>query len=211
MTTIEAIGLGYERDGDTIFADVDLVARPGDAVAILGPSGAGKTSLLAMLAGLAQPTAGEILVDGARLRAGIQPGFALVLQGYGLVSLLTAQENIEAALRAAGRGARSAQGIALDALADLGLDEQADRLVDDLSGGQQQRVAVARALALAPQVLMADEPTAEQDATSRTMVMGKLLDVAGHGGILLIATHDTAVAERCNKVVRLHANAGARK
>jgi putative ABC transport system ATP-binding protein len=211
MTTIEATGLGYERDGDPIFADVDLAAGPGDAVAILGPSGAGKTSLLAMLAGLAQPTAGEILVDGVRPRAGVQPGFALVLQGYGLVSLLTARENIDAALRAAGRGARSVQGIALDALTDLGLEEQADRLVDDLSGGQQQRVAVARALALTPQVLIADEPTAEQDATSRTVVVTKLLDVASRGGILLIATHDTAVAEQCNKVVRLHANTGARK
>src|SRR5207244_10483270 len=114
------------------------------------PSGAGKTSLLALLAGLAEPTSGSVLVDGNPRPPGIPPGFVVVLQGYGLVSLLTAGENVEAALRASGRPPRLVGPLANTALDHVGLAEFADHLVDDLSGWQQQRVAIARALALAP-------------------------------------------------------------
>ncbi len=128
----------------------------------------------------------------------------LVLQGYGLMSLLTARENVEVALRAQGRSPSLARAAATTWLAELGLQEHGGHLVEDLSGGQQQRVAVARALALEPVVVIADEPTAEQDSVARALVMRKLLDVTAHGGILVLATHDAAVAELCTSSVRLH-------
>lgn len=204
MTTVQATELSYVIGGRTIFEGVNLHVSSGEAIAVLGPSGAGKTSLLAVLAGLTQPTSGEILVDDEPLRRALPPGFVLVLQGYGLMSLLTARENIEVALRAQGRPPKTARAAATKWLTELGLQEHGGHLVEDLSGGQQQRVAVARALALDPVVVIADEPTAEQDSVARALVMRKLLDVPDSGGILFLATHDAAVAELCTNSVRLH-------
>ena len=137
-----------------------------------------------------------------------------MLQGYGLVSLLTAAENMEITLRAAGMPAREAMAPAADALAGLGLGDHADHLVQELSGGQQQRVAVARALAARPELLIADEPTAEQDAVTRELVLARMFAVAAGGGAIVLATHDPEVAARCDRVVSLahhlptHAAAG---
>jgi putative ABC transport system ATP-binding protein len=127
----------------------------------------------------------------------------LVLQGYGLVSLLTAGENVEVGLRAAGRPIDSVSATAKEALAAVGLLAHEDHLIEELSGGQQQRVAVARAIALAPDVLIADEPTAEQDPASRALVLGRLLEVSDRGGVLVLATHDPEVADRCTQVVHI--------
>ena len=144
------------------------------------------------------------MVDGEPLSRALPPGFVLVLQGYGLMSLLTARENVEVALRAQGRQPKAARAAATTWLAEMGLQDHGGHLVEDLSGGQQQRVAVARALALEPVVVIADEPTAEQDAVARALVMRKLLEVTERGGILVLATHDSAVAELCTTSVRLH-------
>ncbi len=129
---------------------------------------------------------------------------AVVLQNYGLVSLLTAAENIEVALRAQGQTPAESIPAARSALAQVGLEPQADQLVEELSGGQQQRTAVARALALRPQLLIADEPTAELDANSRANVLARMFGVARDGGALILATHDPEVAERCDNVLELH-------
>lgn len=204
MTTLAARDVQFAIGDQLIVSTVSLAVGPGESLAVTGPSGAGKTSLLAVLAGLAEPTAGDVLVDGIPRPPGLPPGFVVVLQGYGLVSLLTARENVEAALRAGGRPPRLARPLASAALDDVGLTDFADHLIDDLSGGQQQRVAVARALALEPDVLIADEPTAELDATARAIVMRLLLDVAARGGALVVATHDDAVAAQCSASVRLH-------
>jgi putative ABC transport system ATP-binding protein len=107
------------------------------------------------------------------------------------------------ALRAAGRDPATVRDPALAALDEVLLGPHADQLVEELSGGQQQRVAVARALALRPQVLLADEPTAEQDRATRAVVLTRLFDVAKAGGALVIATHDPDVAERCDRVLTL--------
>jgi len=201
---LEAEGLRLERGGRTLFEGIGLTVRPGDRVAVTGPSGSGKTSLLSVLAGFAEPAAGTVRRSGEPVRAGaLPPGTAAVLQGYGLVSLLTAAENVEIVLRAAGLSPAEAMARAASTLTDLGLGEYRDHLVEELSGGQQQRVAVARALATAPELLIADEPTAEQDQVTRELVVARLLGVAAGGGALVLATHDPDVAARCDQVLSI--------
>jgi len=207
---LEARGLHYLRDGQTILSGVDVTVRPGESLAVTGPSGSGKTSLLAIISGLAAPTAGQVYLDGAPLTefAGPARGVAVVLQGYGLVSLLTAVENIEIVLRAAGRPARSALAAAHAALDLLGLDAHAGQLIEELSGGQQQRVAVARALALEPRLLIADEPTAELDPAARAVVLAQIFGIVGGGGSLVVATHDPEVAGQCDRALDLRVVVG---
>jgi putative ABC transport system ATP-binding protein len=204
MAILAARGLRFERAGRVILDDVDIDVGPGECVAVVGPSGSGKTSLLALLAGLASPSAGSVVVDGRPVAEISHSDLAVVLQGYGLVSLFTAAENVEAALRAAGRDPNEAIDAAAAALDSLGLSGHEEQLIEELSGGQQQRVAVARALALRPQLLIADEPTAEQDKASRELVLERLFEVPHRDGSLVLATHDPEVAERCDLVVTLY-------
>jgi putative ABC transport system ATP-binding protein len=198
-------GLRYVRAGQVIISDLNVAVAPGESLAVVGPSGSGKTSLLALLAGLARPTAGEVSLDGEPLAGvpGPARGVAIVLQGYGLVPLLTAAENLEVALRAAGTAPAAAVTGAREALAEVGLGAHADQLVEELSGGQQQRTAVARALALEPRLLIADEPTAELDPASRALVLARLFEVVTRGGALVLATHDTEVAAGCDRILDL--------
>ena len=207
MTILEARNLRFERGGRVILDDVSLTVGPGESVAILGPSGSGKTSLLALLSGLATPSAGSVTVGGRPVDDVSHSDLAVVLQGYGLVSLLTAAENVEAALRAAGRDPDVVGGMAAESLAAVGLEGHEEQLIEELSGGQQQRVAVARALALRPQILVADEPTAEQDQASRQVVLDRLFEVPHRDGSLVLATHDPDVAERCDQQLELQPHA----
>jgi len=202
---IEARQLGCVVDDQELFSGLDLTVRPGERLAVTGPSGSGKSSLLALLSGLARPTEGEVLLDGQPIRTVATPdqGVATILQGYGLVSLLTAVENIEVALIAAGRSRVEATEAASDALGRLGLRPHAHQLAEELSGGQQQRVAVARALACEPRLLIADEPTAELDPASRVVVLSRLFEIKDRGGALVLATHDPEVAESCDRVLDL--------
>jgi putative ABC transport system ATP-binding protein len=204
---LKARGLGYERDGRAILAGIDVTVEPGESLAVTGPSGSGKTSLLAILSGLARPTAGEVHFDGAAVagQTGPPPGVSVVLQGYGLVSLLTAAENIEVVLRANGRAPAVAARAAREVLARLGLEAHAGQLVEELSGGQQQRTAVARALALEPRLLIADEPTAELDPAARARALAQMFAVTTGGGGLVLATHDPEVAARCDRTLSLRA------
>ena len=204
---LKAHGLKYVRNGQEILADVDVTVEPGESLAVTGPSGSGKTTLLSLLSGLAKPTAGQVYIDGQPLTkfAGPELGVAVVLQGYGLVSLLTATENIEIALGAAGRPAAQAAATARSVLARLGLEAHADQLIEELSGGQQQRTAVARALALEPRLLIADEPTAELDPAARAVSLSAMFAIAADGGSLILATHDPEVAARCDRILDLKA------
>lgn len=200
--TLTADAVGYVRAGRTILDAVSVTATAGEALAVVGPSGSGKSSLLTLLAGLEAPDSGTVRRDppSAPERDG------LILQGYGLVSVLTAAENVEAPLQAGVLGRlgraeiRARSAAALDA---VGLSEVADHLVEELSGGQQQRVAIARALAVDPPIVLADEPTAELDHESKQHVVDLLLDVAARGGVVVIATHDPEIAVRCTRQVRL--------
>ena len=197
------------RAGMTVLDGVSVSARAGERVAVTGPSGAGKTTLLTVLAGLVPPNSGRVLLDGTPLRPGDRAQrtrIGVIFQGYGLVSLLTAAENVELVLQSAGRPPGEVRERAQAALSAVGLGRRGDHLVEELSGGEQQRVAVARALVINPPVLLADEPTAELDAQTRGGILELIFSVARRGGLVMLATHDDEVAERCSRV--LHVDRG---
>jgi ABC-type lipoprotein export system ATPase subunit len=206
--TLSATGLRYEAGGRVIIDGVDVRARAGRLLAISGPSGAGKSSLLSLLGGLLSPSAGAVQLDGEPVAFGdhrIRLRVSMVLQGYGLVSALTARENVAIPLQARRLSRNKVRRRTAEALAQVGLAEIADHLIEDMSGGQQQRVAVARALAATPDVLLADEPTAELDAENRELIVELLVRLGRSGAIVVIASHDPDVVGRCDDVLELDA------
>ena len=200
---LRADSVSFRRAGRQILDEVSVTAYAGEALAVTGPSGSGKSSLMALLAGLETPDSGTVAADDNPLGSGVPHGFGIVLQGYGLVSLLTAAENVEIVLQEAASSRAEVRERAEVALEAVGLSDVADHLVEELSGGQQQRVAVARALVIEPSVLLADEVTAELDAKARDSVLRLMMGVARRGGVVVLATHDPTVAEACHAQVRL--------
>jgi putative ABC transport system ATP-binding protein len=197
---VVAEGIRFVRSGRVILDDVSVRAPAGQVTGIVGPSGSGKSSLLAILAGLEEPDAGTVN------RPGSVDELGLVLQAYGLASLLTAAENVEVPLQTGRHGKLSPTDIRSRAARELelvGLTAVADHLTEELSGGQQQRVAIARALVIEPRILIADEFTAELDAASRQHAVDLVFDFAHRGGTVVIATHDPAIVAKCDHVVHL--------
>jgi ABC-type lipoprotein export system ATPase subunit len=203
MSQLRGDDLHFQRAGNTILDGVSVAVNAGEVLAVAGPSGSGKSSLLALLAGLERPDGGTVQWDGARLE-GVPERFGVVLQGFGLVGLLTAAENVEAALQARGVAPEDVRHRAAAALAEVGLDHVSDHLIEELSGGQQQRVAIARALVTEPDVLIADEITAELDAATKDSVVRLLLDRARAGAAVVLATHDGELIARCDRQLHLH-------
>ncbi|HEU4602997.1 MAG TPA: ABC transporter ATP-binding protein [Steroidobacteraceae bacterium] len=196
----------------TILADVDLRIAPADTVAIIGASGAGKSTLLALLAGLDTPTSGRIWLNGVDLTTLNEDGRAavraqhvgFVFQSFHLLPSLTAIENVMLPLELAGRS--DARALAEEALAQVKLTERKHHYPRQLSGGEQQRVAIARAFVSRPAVLFADEPTGNLDAATGERIIQLLFELnAATRTTLVIVTHDDAIAERCNRIVRLDA------
>jgi len=202
---ITAASLAYGRN-EPVLEEVTLSVEPGTMLAVTGPSGAGKTTLLSALAGVLAPRTGTVTVDDVPLRDrdhAVAQGVVLIPQDNGLAPILTAQENLQVVLIARGADpaeARRATAIALDRLA---LSGQADQLVEELSGGQQQRTAIARGLALAGDVLLADEVTSELDAGNRQRVLELLRAEADRGAAVVLATHDPEAAATCDAEVHL--------
>ena len=183
-----------------------LVARPGHLVAVTGHSGAGKSSLLWAVAGAVPLARGVVRIDGEEVRGrdnGAARAAALIPQGNGLATILSAHENVVMALVAAGVGADEAVDRADAALAAVGLHESGGHLVEELSGGQQQRVAVARGLALQARVLLADEPTSELDHDNREKVLALLRAQADRGAAVVMATHDPEAAAQADSELHL--------
>ena len=207
MVVLSGRDLRYVVGDQTILNDISVQASSGQVLAVRGPSGSGKSSLLAILGGLVAPSGGFVTLDGTPVTptsgVAVRRRFGFVLQGYGLVTALTARENVAVALQAA-QGPPSEVRERVDAvLKRVGLSPVADHIVEDLSGGQQQRVAVARALVTTADVLLADEPTAELDADNRKLIVSLLIERARTGTVVLIASHDPEVVDACDDVLDL--------
>jgi putative ABC transport system ATP-binding protein len=190
--------------------DVSVSVAPGETVAVMGPSGSGKSTLLCLMGGLLRPDAGQVLVAGQRLaelpdheQARLRrTRLAFVFQHFNLLKALTAVENVELALYLAGVPRAVASDRARQALLDIGLGARADALPRDMSGGEQQRVAVARALAPAPSLVLADEPTANLDSRSGRTVIELLCGQARRrGAAVVIVTHDHRLRSVVDRVL----------
>lgn len=193
-----------------ILRGVDLVVNPGERVAIIGPSGSGKSSLIAVGAGLEEPTSGQVRLFGqdlaklnedgrARLRRGRA---ALVFQSFHLLPNMTAEENVATPLEI--DGARDAMATARDWLARVGLAGRLTHYPHQLSGGEQQRVALARALAARPALLFADEPTGNLDGATATSVADLMFNLVSEvGAAMVMVTHDPLLATRADRIVRM--------
>jgi putative ABC transport system ATP-binding protein len=193
-----------------ILRGVDMAVAPGERVAVVGPSGSGKSSLIAVAAGLERPTTGTVRLFGqdlarlgedgrARLR---RARVSLVFQAFHLLPNMTAEENVAAPLEIA--GARDAGPAARQWLERVGLLSRARHYPHQLSGGEQQRVALARALAARPALLFADEPTGNLDGRNAALVADMMFDlIAETGAALVMVTHDPALAARADRQVRM--------
>jgi putative ABC transport system ATP-binding protein len=193
-----------------ILKDVDLHIGSGEAIGLVGPSGSGKTTLLMVLAGLERTDTGSIVVAGEDLTRLDEDALArfrgrnvgIVFQSFHLIPTMTALENVAVPLELAGNPA--AFDRAREELAAVGLAERLNHYPAQLSGGEQQRVALARALAPSPAILVADEPTGNLDEATGKQIIELLFQ--GHverGTTLILVTHDNALAQRCDRIVRL--------
>jgi putative ABC transport system ATP-binding protein len=202
--------LGAEDAPVEILRGVDLEVPYGKSVALLGPSGSGKSSLMAVLAGLERASGGSVSVDGlnfteldedelARARRG---RIGIVLQAFHLLPTMTALENVAVPMELAGLDDPFGRAAAeLDA---VGLGHRLTHYPSQLSGGEQQRVAIARAMAAAPQIIFADEPTGNLDGTTGAAIIDLLFARReALGATLLIITHDPSLAARCDRVITM--------
>ena len=209
--TIEYTVAGYSvRPVDAL----DLHARAGSLTILLGPSGCGKTSLLSSLGGILTPQHGRITfggidvtaLEGRALLEYRRRTVGIVFQGFNLVPSLSALENVMVPMRAARMSRREALVRALALLERVDLAEKAHHRPGQLSGGQQQRVAVARAIALAPPLLLADEPTAHLDYRQVEGILGLLRQLASGERVVVVATHDQRLLPLADQVVELGAH-----
>jgi len=188
---------------------VDLTIESGRSVAVVGPSGSGKSSLLRLIGGLDEPTAGDVSINGVslvRLSGGARRRMRARLLAHvhqrpmdNLLGHLTALEQVVRVAERRGVGVEESREM-LDA---LGLAARADHLPDQMSGGEQQRLAFARGAVGSPAVIIADEPTAELDTASTDRVLDAIERLSGEGITVLVATHDPRVLERVDEVVML--------
>ena len=212
MIRLEQLNMHYSLGAARIdiLRGVDLEIAAGERVAIAGPSGTGKTSLLLLLAGLERPASGSVIFDGRPLEALDRDQLAdlrrdhigIVFQSFHLVPSLSALDNAALPLEIAGR--RDARERARTLLEKVGLGARLDHYPAQLSGGEQQRVAIARALVHQPKLVLADEPTGNLDDRTGAAIGELLLHLnAETNTTLVLVTHDMNFARRCDRVLRL--------
>ena len=211
MYQLTKVTKDYQKGRGTIhaLAGVDLFIENGEWLAIQGPTGHGKSTLLQVLGGLDRPTTGRVELDGrdlasmresqvTRVRAA---SIGFIFQTFNLIPTLSAQENVEAALVPLGTATADRRERAAEALASVGLAERLRHLPSELSGGQQQRVAIARALVKEPTVLLADEPTGNLDEDTRDDIIALLEQQwRKRGLIMVLVTHDSTIASQAQRL-----------
>lgn len=194
-----------------ILRDISLDVTAGETLGLVGPSGSGKSSLLMLMGGLEQATAGTITALGEDLTAMSEDGLArfrrhnmgVVFQSFHLIPTMTALKNVATPLELAGMP--DAFDRAAAELDTVGLGNRADHYPGQMSGGEQQRVALARASAPRPRILLADEPTGNLDATNGAVIMDLLFDLRDrHSATLIMVTHSSELAARCDRVIALN-------
>jgi lipoprotein-releasing system ATP-binding protein len=213
---LKAERLGRSLPGEvpvTLVRDIDLEIRRGEFIAITGPSGSGKSSLLYLLGLLDQPTSGRLWLEGTETSTFNEDHLAdirlshlgFVFQANFLLPEFSARENVLLPIRRLGRlDDAQASARAGQLLADLGLENQMGKLPHQMSGGQSQRVAIARALANDPSIIFADEPTGNLDTASSALVQGILKDLARkQGHTVIMVTHDHGFAAQSDRIIRI--------
>lgn len=217
---VESLGKSVQRTemrGDTaltILHDISFQVRQGESVAIVGASGSGKSTLLGLLAGLDAPSSGAVRLGGQDLAQLDEDGRAalrgrllgFVFQSFQLLPALTALENVMLPLElAADKDTKAAARTRAEAMLErVGLGHRLNHYPKHLSGGEQQRVALARAFVVRPQILLADEPTGNLDATTGTQIIDLMFEMnAEQGATLILVTHDNVLANRCGRILRL--------
>jgi len=217
MSVLSAVGLTrtFRTPAGDVRAcdDISLDLAAGELLVVRGPSGSGKTTLLNLLGGLDRPDAGSVEVDGhdlggldeKQLAEVRQSSIGFVFQSFGLLPVLTAAENVEVPLRIRRTAADERDARVAELLGLVGLEAHGAQRPDELSGGQQQRVGIARALAVTPRLLLADEPTGQLDSRTAASVMDLIVDVVHRSGVAaVVATHDQQLVERADHVLTLH-------
>jgi putative ABC transport system ATP-binding protein len=195
----------------TAIDNFSLTVQRGEFIAIMGPSGSGKSSVLNLAGGLDVPTEGQVLVHGqnlamlnvAELAAVRRRRVGYIFQRLNLLPTLTAEENVMLPLELDGMQVRSARSLAAEALESVGLAEMGRSFPDELSGGQQQRVAIARALVGDRTLLLADEPTGALDTTSGEAVLELLAAQCEQGRAVVLVTHEPRFASFADRVIQL--------
>lgn len=191
---------------------IDLSVRRGELVLVMGPSGSGKTTLLTLIGGLLRPTSGSVIVEGvditrlkeARLTKFRRHYLGFIFQNFNLLESLNARENVEVALNFAGVGGRKARKRATALLTDLGMADRLRAKPKTLSGGERQRVSIARALANDPELILADEPTANLDSRHGHEVVELLHDIARtQQRTIIIVSHDHRIRDVADRILWL--------
>ncbi|MBL7670876.1 MAG: ABC transporter ATP-binding protein [Bdellovibrionaceae bacterium] len=196
----------------TALSGIDLQINKGDFAAIVGPSGSGKSTLLNIASGLEKPSVGQVLLDGIDLATLSREqlcdlrrqSLSFIFQSFNLFPVLSAVENVEFTLLIRGDNKKAARQKARESLELVGLGDRWKHLPSELSGGQQQRVAVARALALQPSIVFADEPTANLDSKNALSLIDLFVTLnKSHHMTFLISTHDHRVVDRASRKVEI--------
>jgi putative ABC transport system ATP-binding protein len=196
----------------TALMQVDLAVKRGEFVALMGPSGSGKSTLLHLIAGMDKPTSGQLLVLGEEPAAMSEHSLArwrtnhlgFVFQSFNLIPVLTALENVELPLKLTSLPRARRKENAQTALKLVGLDDREDHFPRQLSGGQEQRVAIARAIVTDPDIILADEPTGNLDATSASDVLALLQKLnKDFGKSIVMVTHDPHSAAAASRLLHL--------
>ncbi|MEP6759461.1 MAG: ABC transporter ATP-binding protein [Actinomycetota bacterium] len=200
LVRADALGRAYGGGGARVIAvqGATFTVLTGDTVALAGPSGSGKSTLLHLIAGLDAPTSGSISWPAIGDRGSLRPGpVAMAFQGPSLLPPLTVAENVALPAILGGQDESEATAAALDLLQMFEVDALADKLPEELSGGQSQRAGLARAFSGSPRLVLADEPTGQQDSATGGRLLDAILTVAAlAGAALMVATHDASVADR---------------